>query len=132
MVPTPGALGLIVCDYVLVEEGTRKVSLIGSFRELALDRFPVVLPPFSVYALLSDGSGSGILDLILSRLETDEEIFSHRRPITFADQLAEVRVKMRIRNCSIPAPGYYQWSLLVDGQPVTRRRLHFHLAGGTP
>src|SRR3954453_6988085 len=128
MIPTPSALGLIVCDYVLIKEGTHKVSLFVCFPELSLARFPAVLPPFFVYALLSDGSGSGTLELILSRLETDEEIFTHRRPITFVDQLAEVRVKLRIRNCSIPAPGYYQLSLLVDGQSVARRRLHFHLA----
>src|SRR5947208_4128142 len=93
-----------------------EVSLIGSFREVVLEQFPMVLPPFSVHAVLSDGSGSGTLELILSRLETDEEVFSYRRPITFADQLTEVRVRLRISSCAIPAPGYYQLTLLVDGQ----------------
>jgi hypothetical protein len=31
MIPTPVALGLTLCDYVIVEEGTKKESLIGTF-----------------------------------------------------------------------------------------------------
>jgi hypothetical protein len=31
MIPPPIALGLALCDYVIVEERTKKVSLIGRF-----------------------------------------------------------------------------------------------------
>jgi hypothetical protein len=34
MILTPIPVGLILCDFVLVEQGTKKVSLIGSFREV--------------------------------------------------------------------------------------------------
>src|SRR5689334_5976929 len=48
MIPTPVALGLTLCDYVLVEQGTKKVSYIRSFRRLRASGFPVVMSPFFV------------------------------------------------------------------------------------
>jgi hypothetical protein len=85
VIPTPIPVGLVLCDYVLVEQTTRKVSLIGSFWEVGMRRFPEILPPFFVYAALTDGQGTGTLELVVSRLETDEEVFTYRRPITFPD-----------------------------------------------
>jgi hypothetical protein len=66
MILTPVPVGLILCDYVLVEEGSKKVSIIGSFRDVNVERFPAVLPPFFVYAELTDGLGSGIMEFGLS------------------------------------------------------------------
>src|SRR5260370_37773990 len=83
MIVSPTPVGLILCDYVLVEQGTKKVSLIGSFREVGVEQFPAILPPFYAYAALTDGLGSGTLELVLSRLETDEDVFSHRSPVSF-------------------------------------------------
>lgn len=36
MVSIPVAIGLSLCDYVTVEDGTKKVSLIGAFEKLEL------------------------------------------------------------------------------------------------
>jgi hypothetical protein len=46
MIPTPIAVGLTLCDYVSIEEGTRKVHFLGSFRRSAVSGFPAVLSPF--------------------------------------------------------------------------------------
>jgi hypothetical protein len=132
MILTPTPVGLTLCDHVLVEQGTKKVSLIGSFWEVGVERFPAVLPPFFVYAALTDGLGSGTLELVLSRLETDEEVFTYRSAITFLDQLSVLYVRLRVRNCSIPASGANQFMLLVDGALVAQRQLRVHLRGGSP
>jgi hypothetical protein len=129
MVPTPFALGLMLCDYVIVERDTNKVSFIGSFWTIEARHFPAVLPPFFVCAVLTDGSGSGMLELVFSRLETGEELFRYSRSINFPSQLSELRVASRIRGCSIPAPGVYELTLLVDGEWVSRRRIHAHFRG---
>lgn len=118
-----------MCDYVLVEQGTNKVSLIGSFRELSVDRFPAVLPPFFIYAALTDGLGTGTLELVLSRLETDEEVYRYRTRISFQDQLTVLHVYLRLHNCSIPAPGAYEFMLLVDGALVAQRQLRVNQRG---
>ncbi len=92
MIPTPTAIGLTLCDSVIVEAGTEKVSLIGTFRRLAVPKFPVVLSPFVVHAALTDGAGSGMLELVCTRLETGEELFTYNRQISLSNPLSEVRV----------------------------------------
>jgi hypothetical protein len=129
MIPTPTPIGLFLCDYVLVEEGTKKISLIGTFEEAHPASFPAVLPPFFVYAALTDGVGRGTLELVFSRLETDEDVFSYRKQISLRDQLSVLHVKLRVRNCPIPASGVYQFALLVDGMLVAQRQLRVYSKG---
>src|ERR1700724_3349625 len=91
MAAQPVALGLTLCDYVSVEERTKKVSLIGCFTGLAVSRFPAIAQPFCVFAVLTDGLGDGTIDLVVFQLDTGEEVFSYRSPISFPDKLTEVR-----------------------------------------
>jgi hypothetical protein len=43
----PVAIGLHLCDYLIVEDRTRKVSLVGTFTGLPMAELPGVTPPFS-------------------------------------------------------------------------------------
>src|SRR6266849_1511382 len=102
MVPPPLVIGLTVCDYVLVEAGTNKVSLIGSFRELPLDRFPGTAPPFHVYAALTDALGEATIEIAISRIDTEEVVYSQSRSVTFADRLAVFDAIFQVRYCTFP------------------------------
>src|SRR4051812_3743228 len=46
MVPAPVALGLTLCDYVIVEQSTNKASLIGTFSTFRGRVFPFPPLPF--------------------------------------------------------------------------------------
>ncbi len=126
MIPCPVTLGLTLCDYVIIEERTKKASLIGSFTGLAASQFPVTAQPFSVFAVLTDGHGDGIMDLVLTRLDTGEEVLAFQSRLHFPELLAEVRFLIRLRQCSFPAPGTYQFTLLVDGEWVGQRRFRVY------
>jgi hypothetical protein len=123
VIPPPLVLGLIVCDYLLIEEGTRKISLIGSFRELEVARLPGVARPFVVYTMLTDGSGDATIEVVIRRLNTDEQIYSASRPFTFDDRLSVLDVSFDVHNCPFPAAGRYEVSLQVDDEEVAKRRL---------
>jgi hypothetical protein len=127
MVPHPVAVGMMFCDSLIVEEGTRKVSFIGSFNRLNFDGFPSPQQPFYVLATLTEGHGRGRIDAIVSRLDTDEEIYTHRGQITFSNPLQEVTAAIRLQHCSFPEPGMYQVTLLIDGEWVAHRRLRIRL-----
>jgi hypothetical protein len=43
--------------------------------------------------------------------------------------LSEIRLNLRVRHCSFPASGYYQFSLLADGEWLAQRRILFFLEG---
>ena len=78
MVPTPIALGLTLCERVMVEEGTRQVSLIGTFNGLRRTAFPFVPPPFYVFATLTGSAGNAEIELTVRAVSTDDEVYSFR------------------------------------------------------
>ena len=127
MISQPVALGLMFCDLVIVEERTKKVSLIGTFTGIGANRFPAVAQPFSVIAVLTDGQGTATIELVVSRLDTGEVVFTHSGQLDFPDKLAEVTYHIRLRQCSFPAPGQYQFTLLVDREWVCHRRMRLSL-----
>lgn len=124
MVPTPVALGLTLCDYVIVEDGTKRVSLIGTLTKITGGSFPHLAPQFFVFAALMDGLGDATVDVIATRLDTNERIYARQRRVHFSDRLRELHVIFRVADCRFPAPGVYQFTMLVDGEWVAQRRIH--------
>ena len=52
MIPPPIALGLTLCEKVIIEEGTRAATFVNTFSTLIEERFPTpphVLPPCSAH-----------------------------------------------------------------------------------
>jgi hypothetical protein len=115
----PKAAGLIVCQHVIVEESTRNMTLVNTFKRLRAIGFPSPPQPFTVYAALTDGRGVLTLDLVVYRPDTLEEIYGRTGRVTFADPLRQERLLVRVSQCSFPVPGRYLISLLADGDEVT-------------
>jgi hypothetical protein len=132
MNPPPIALGIVLCEKVIVEEGTRSATLVSVFKRLEVERFPSPPQQFALAAWLTDGQGDGRLELVIKRLETDEEIYAARRPLHLPNQLAEVRVTLHIRDCVFPAPGQYEAVLQADGVWIARRKFSVRLREQQP
>jgi hypothetical protein len=132
MPPTPVAPGLSLCDYLIVEERTQKVSLIGLFTGVAVAQVPTLLPPFCAFALLSDSEGRFPIELTVTHLETMTEVYAARNVLTFRDRLHEVHCIMRIRDCRVQAAGTYQVTLQTGGQWIAQQRLRVRLRGVSP
>ena len=130
MVPKPIALALFVCDYVIVEERTKKISLIGNFTGIGVDHFPAAVPPISIFAVLTEGIGDATIEIVVARLDTAEDLFVYRSSLHFPEKLVEVPFHVRLKQCSLPSAGIYQFTLLVDGEWIAQRRIRAHLAGG--
>jgi hypothetical protein len=126
MMPAPIALGLTLCDYVLVEEGSKKVSLIGSFIGIRAAKFPFVPLPFCVFAPLTGGLGDGRVELSVTDLDSNEEIYSLVRALRFPDRFVEVHVLFRLSECEFPQAGSYLVTLLIDGDWIAHRRLRVY------
>ena len=123
MKPPPLARGLTLCDHVIIEEGTKKVSFIGCFAELESAVFPAVVQPFTTFAILTNGLGHAAIEVLLSRLDIGAGVFIYRGRLYFPDKLAEVRFKTRFNKFSFPAPAVYEFTLLADGEWVAQCRL---------
>ena len=126
MIPMPLALTLNVCDYVLIEETTRNVSLIGCFNGIRAPRFPFVRHPFCVFAAFTGGQGTADVELTVTHLESDEEVYALQREVQFPNRFVEVRILFRLAECEFPTPGAYLFTLLIDGDWAAHRRIHVH------
>jgi hypothetical protein len=93
------------------------------FERFRARTFPFNPSPFFVFAILTNGMGDGTIELLVTRLDTDEEIYTLSRPVHFADRFIDLRLLFRITDCHFPVPGSYQFTLLVDGQWVAQRRV---------
>lgn len=120
MVQRPIAVGLIPCQLVIVEETTRKVTLVNSFQRLKVDGFPSSPLPFAVFTVLTDGMGDAVLNLAVSRTDTLEHVYTRTFKMSFNDPLRQQRLWWDIRSCSFPIPGRYQVGLEVDGELITQ------------
>jgi hypothetical protein len=108
------------------EEGTRKMSLVGTFTKIRADAFPFSAQPFCVFSTLTDGLGPGTLELTITSLTTDEDIDSFQRPIEFPNRFVDVRVLFRLRDVSFPEEGLYLFSLSVDTDTIAQRRVRVY------
>lgn len=123
MIPCPIALGLTLCDYVSIERGTNKISLIGQFRQLAFSQFPAVAEAFWVAATVTESVGRGILRCEIREMNTLDVVFTYDRPLTLTDRFREFFIAFRIRTCRFQYPGWYSVHLLVDGEEIAARKL---------
>jgi hypothetical protein len=120
MLQRPTALGLILCQEVIIEEGTRRATLVNTMSWLRCKTFPS--PPHQVvaYALLTDGMGDASMALTITRPDTLEELAEHRWRMSFTDPLRPVPIRARYSNLSFPVAGRYAFNLFADGELVTQ------------
>lgn len=123
MIPNPVALGLTLCDYLIVEERTKKVSLIGTFTTILGSQFPAAAQPFSVFAVLTDGLGDAAVSLVVKYLATDQEVYSYQNTVQFPDRLFQLQLHIRINALVWPYAGWYDCLLMIDNQFITNRRI---------
>jgi hypothetical protein len=132
MVPAPTAIGLILCEKIIVEEGTRRLTLVNSFTKRVVPAFPSPPQSFLVFAALIGGIGDATMKVKIERLDSLEEVYSRSRVVHFQGRLTELQTTLQVDNCRFPVFGKYQITLLVDGDWVAHRQLRLALAGGSP
>jgi hypothetical protein len=123
MAQRPIAVGLSLCEQVVIEEKTRNVTLVNCFTERVAEEFPADNLPFVAFALLTDGNGEMPLAVVIERLDTFEEIHRISVTVRFPNPLQTMRCTIRVRTCPFPVPGHYQVSLVADGETIAQRKM---------
>jgi hypothetical protein len=100
--PRPRAIDFLICDYFILDERTKNVSLIGCFNRLRLPEFPFAASRFFVFALVTDGLGEGSLELTLTHLASEEEIFRLETTIRLPHRFTELRVPFPLWSVIFP------------------------------
>jgi hypothetical protein len=116
----PRVLGLVLCERFAVDPAALEVSLLGVFHRFFVDAWPATTA-FTVYAGLQGGRGEGTMQLLVTRLETEQDIYRYRRWFAVPDTDLTVHLEIQVRNCVFPAPGRYRVSLWIDNAELAAR-----------
>jgi hypothetical protein len=90
MLPPPIPLALAICEQIIIEKGTRNITLDSTFNKFRVHDFPSDPQRFHAYCLLTDGEGPATMELVVTRLETDQVIYSHELAASFPSRHATI------------------------------------------
>jgi hypothetical protein len=76
----PVAIDLLPCEQVIIEEKTGNVTPVNCFTHRTVARFPSETFPFVVFAVLTDGSGTISMEVLIQRLDTLDEVYRRAFP----------------------------------------------------
>jgi hypothetical protein len=121
--PLPKCKALLLCDQLIVEQGTEKLTLVGVFRELAFPEFPADTDPFVVFVQLVDGIGRYNITVEVLDLE-DDAVFARAEVdnLTFPPRPSRINLKLVLKSVSIPHAGKYDLLVLADGAEIDRQQ----------
>jgi hypothetical protein len=125
----PVAVGLMLCDQVIVDKDTNKPCLIGIFTGLAVQDFKAP-QKFSAFVALTNGRGQVSVDLIGFRLDNGDQVYKQSFAVVFPDPLTVVNMNIRVRSLVFSAPGWYDFVIRIRGEPVSQRRIHVYSLDG--
>jgi hypothetical protein len=123
MLQRPTVVGLLLCEKLIVEEGTKNLSIINSFSRHRVAQFPAMPFPFTVFALLTNGLGDVSLAVAINRLDNLDEVYRKTITARFPDRLKTYQFKLRVADCSFPIAGSYEVNLVAGGEVIAQRKL---------
>jgi hypothetical protein len=127
----PIAIGMVLCEQVIVEEGTHNITPVNCFNVREVTELPGTTTFFAL-AWLANGMGKLAAELVVERLDNLEETYRVNRSLEFPDRLRDMRFSARIRDCHIPIAGAYQVSLVIDGETIASRKFHIRKRAAKP
>lgn len=120
--PTPSVLSINVCDSIIRDEFTKKISLIGLFSVIRANSFPCTHPSLHIYVALTNGHGKYQTDLRFVSLEDNKIIAGMKGPIEFQSPLQVVELNVCWQQLRFEKAGEYVVQVLCDGAPVSERK----------
>lgn len=127
MILAPHVVGVTLCQELGVKSETGQVSLVGLFQALRVRTFPSPPQDFTVYFGLTDGVGEGTMTFTITRLETNDDLYTQSRWIAFPeDRLLVANMVVSVKACVFPAPARYGLSLSFDRALADERALQVY------
>jgi hypothetical protein len=124
-VPEPDVLSLIVCDQIITDRVTGKVSLIGMFSTIHTPRFPVQHPQICVYAAMTDGRGKTPITIrVVDANEARKPLVEGKGTVEFKDPRMIANLALQFRGLRFPEAGQYRVQLWCGSSLLREARLH--------
>jgi hypothetical protein len=119
--PTPIVLSINICDNIIRDEATKKVSLIGLFSTIRANIFPCNHPQMHVYIALTNGHGKYKSEIRFLDVER-KPIVSMVGEMNFQNPLQIVELNMCWQQLRFDKQGEYTVEVLFDGEIIQTRK----------
>ncbi len=129
--PEPVFVALLMADRIITEDNQKK-GIIGTFTRFTVRQFPAVLPPWFIYAGVTNLSGEHDFSLNLIADRTQQAIFSAAGKINVDSPRRVVELVIQVTNAVFPQEGVYMVFFFIDGQQVGSRILEVLQADQPP
>ena len=125
----PVLLTILVCDTILRDEQSKKLSLIGLFNRISASQFPCRHMEMHVFVSLTDGHGTCQAQLRLMKRSTDEPLAAIEGKLVFPNPKAIVEMNFDVKGSVFPEPGEYSFDFYVNGDLIGSRPFQVAAAG---
>ncbi len=120
----PILLAFVLCDQIIREMGTNKLSLIGTFNGIFANNFPCTHPALSVYIAITEGRGKVPCKLRMTSLSNDQIIFELPGQIDFVGPTHVGELVFQLQQIRFEEPGVYAVEFLAGGEVLGSRKLN--------
>ena len=124
MAVKPILLALILCDSIIREAQTNKLSLIGTFNNVFAASFPCTHPNISVYIAITKGRGRIACKLRMTSLTDDRMIFELPGQIEFGGPITVGELAFQLQQIRFETPGVYAVEFWAGGDLLGSRKLN--------
>lgn len=120
--PEPSVLSINVCDTIIRDEVSKKVSLIGLFNTIRANTFPCTHPSMHVYVALTNGHGKYKVDVRFTNLKEGKALAGVAGDLDFKSPLQVVELNLCWQRLSFERAGEYEVEVLCDGSRIGSRK----------
>jgi hypothetical protein len=120
--PEPVFVALLMADRVITEDNQKK-GIIGTFTRFTVRQFPAVLPPWFLYAAVTNLSGEHNFSVNMIADRTQQVTFSAAGKINVDSPRRVVELVIQVANAVFPEEGAYMVLFFIDGQQIGSRIL---------
>jgi hypothetical protein len=120
--PEPVFVALLLADRVITEDNQKK-GIIGTFTQFTVRQAPVGLPPWFIYAAVTNLVGEHPFSINLVVDRTQQVIFSAGGNLRVDDARRVVELVIPVPNVVFPETGTYIVSFHIGGEQIGSRIL---------
>jgi len=132
--PVPSVLAMLVCDQVIIDQQTKKKSLIGIFDNVNAFAFPTAVN-CAVYAKLADAEGDYRFKVRLVNLKDEQLLGEMEVSAKVQSQVDPADMVIQLMGAVFPTPGKYEVQLYANDVylgRVTMRAIQVKAPGAMP
>lgn len=120
--PGPVVLSINICDTIIRDGRTKKVSLIGLFSVINAQTFPVKHPLMHVYVAMTNGHGRQRINIRFTKMSDGATLVGMQGDIMFENPLQVAELNVEWMGVTFDEPGDYLVEVLCDGKPIGDRK----------